>query len=238
MPDSCDAPAPRQRQRGLLYGRRRGKSLRPERARSYEAGMARHRLSLDVPCADPLGLFDAPVTRLALEIGFGGGEHLLHQLGRQGDTGFIGCEPFLNGMARLLDDGQNHAGAGRLKVHEGDAREVLAWLPDGALDIVYLLYPDPWPKLKHEKRRFMAPDTLGLLHPKMKRGAELRVASDIDVYKAGTLKAVAAHGGFASSGRDTSGPWEDWICTRYEAKALREGRVPAYFSFFASLLPD
>jgi tRNA (guanine-N7-)-methyltransferase len=141
-------------------------------------------------------------------------------------------------MARLLDDAQHHEGRGRLRVHEGDARDVIAWLPDASLDLVYLLYPDPWPKLKHEKRRFMGRDTLDLLHPKMKPRAELRVASDIDVYKATTTKAGNAHPGFEQSDRDTTAPWEDWTRTRYEAKAIREGRTPAYYSFFAKVLPQ
>ena len=233
-----DGRAPPSRTRGLLYGRRKGKSLRAVRAKAYQEGLQRHALDLSQPCGVVADLFPVPTQRLALEIGFGAGEHLLHQLGRQVDTGFIGCEPFVNGMARLLDDVSGHAGAARLRVHEGDAREVIAGLPAGCLDRVYLLYPDPWPKLRHEKRRFMGTDTLDLLHPKMKTGAELRVASDIDVYKATTLKAVGDHPGFRQDARDTARAWDDWTRTRYEAKALREGRVPAYFSFFAKLLPQ
>jgi len=232
------SPNAKERSRGLLYGRRKGKALRDNRLKAYEEGLARHALDLSAPCEDVADLFAMPTNRLALEIGFGAGEHLLHQLGRQPSTGFIGCEPFVNGMARLLDDAREHEGRKRLRVHEGDARDVIAWLPDGSLDIVYLLYPDPWPKLRHEKRRFMGVDTLNLLHPKMKEGAELRVASDIDVYKATALKAVADHGGFTTDPRDRNEPWEDWTRTRYEAKAIREGRRPAYFSFFAKLLPD
>lgn len=228
-----------ERSRGLLYGRRKGKPLRDARARAYQVGLDHHALDLSVPCNEPLTLFDSPVDRLALEIGFGAGEHLLHQISRQVDTGFIGCEPFVNGMARLLDDAQAHEGRDRLKVHEGDARDVLTWLPDGSLHQVYLLYPDPWPKLKHEKRRFMGVDALQLLFAKMRFGGELRVASDIDVYKATTLKAVAQHKGFAADdSHDPAEPWADWKRTRYEAKAIKAGRIPAYYSFFRKLLPD
>ena len=227
----------KERSRGLLYGRRKGKALREARARAYREGLTRYALDLDQPCTDRASLFSTPTERLGLEIGFGAGEHLLHQLERQETAGFIGCEPFVNGMARLLDHALGHPGRDRLRVYEGDAREVIDWLPDGTLDIVYLLYPDPWPKLKHEKRRFMGADTLGLLHPKMKQGAELRVATDIDVYKATALKAVKQHGGFDTADRDHAEPWDDWIRTRYEAKAIREGRTPAYFSFFANVLP-
>lgn len=228
-----------ERGRGLLYGRRKGKPLRDARAAAYEDGLARCAVDLSTPCQDPLALFDRPVERLAMEIGFGAGEHLLHQLGRQADTGFIGCEPFVNGMAKLLDDAQDHEGRGRLKVHEGDARDVLTWLPDGCLDQVYLLYPDPWPKQRHEKRRFMGVDTLSLLFAKMRPGAELRVASDIDAYKATTLKAVAQHQGFVQDeSHEHAHPWADWKRTRYEAKAIKAGRIPAYFSFFRKLLPD
>lgn len=225
--------------RGLLYGRRKGKPLRDARALAYKDGLARHGLDLSAPCEDPLALFDVPVERLAMEIGFGAGEHLLHQLGNQSDTGFIGCEPFVNGMAKLLDEAQGHEGRHRLKVHEGDARDVLVWLPDGCLDQVYLLYPDPWPKQKHEKRRFMGVDTLSLLFAKMRVDAELRVASDIDVYKATTLKAFAQHKGFRpDESHDSAQPWADWKRTRYEAKAIKARRIPAYFSFFRKLLPD
>lgn len=225
--------------RGLLYGRRKGKPLRDARAAAYRDGLVRCALDLSQPCDDPLTLFDAPVERLALEIGFGAGEHLLHQLERQNDTGFIGCEPFVNGMAKLLDDAQHHEGRDRLRVHEGDAREVLTWLPDGCLHHVYLLYPDPWPKMKHEKRRFMGVDTLSLLFAKMRLGGELRVASDIDAYKATTLKSVAQHDGFEQDeSHDSQEPWADWRRTRYEAKAIKAGRIPAYFSFFRKLLPD
>ena len=226
------------RARGLLYGRRKGKTLRDARAKAYEEGLARHALDLSKPCTHVGTLFSAPVEGLALEIGFGAGEHLLHQLRRQPSLGFIGCEPFVNGMARLLDDAREHEGRNRLRVHEGDAREVIAWLPDESLDLVYLLYPDPWPKLRHEKRRFMGLDTLDLLHSKMKQGAELRVASDIDVYKRTTEKAARAHAGFRDSGRDVTRPWGDWLRTRYEAKAVREGRQSAYYSFFRNVLPD
>ena len=220
------------RARGLLYGRRKGKTLRPVRRAAYEAGLARHALDLSAPCTDPRALFGAPVERVALEIGFGGGVHLLHQLGRQPDTGFLGVEPFVNGMARLLDVAAEHPGAARLRVHEGDARAVLDWLPEGCLAAAYLLYPDPWPKLRHEKRRFIAGDTPARLFRAMAPGAELRVATDIDAYKRTTLASVGGHGGFRSADRDTARPWDDWPGTRYEAKALREGRVPAYFSFF------
>lgn len=238
--DSRKAESTRnQRGRGLLYGRRKGKPLRDARALAYEEGLARHGIDLSQPCENPLTLFGVPVERLALEIGFGAGEHLLHQLDRRPDTGFIGCEPFVNGMAKMLDDAQTHEGRDRLKVHEGDAREVLAWLPDGTLHQVYLLYPDPWPKQKHEKRRFMGADTLSLLYSKMRFDAELRVASDIDAYKATTLKAVAQHKGFMrNESHDSAEPWADWTRTRYEAKAIKAGRIPAYFSFFRKLLPD
>lgn len=235
--ESADAPRG-ERARGLLFGRRKGKTLRNARARAYGEGLAHYGVNLSVPCANPTDLFAGAVASVAMEIGFGAGEHLLHQMTLQSDVGFLGCEPFVNGMAKLLDDAASHEGKDRLRVYEGDARDVLDWLPDHCLGQVYLLYPDPWPKLKHEKRRFMGVDTLNLLHTKMKPGAQLRVASDIDVYKATTLKAVGAQKGFTDSGRNHAEPWQDWTRTRYEAKAIREGRTPAYFSFFANVLPD
>lgn len=238
MPETLE-PKQVERTRGLLYGRRKGKPLRGNREQAYLSGLERHGLDLAEPCGEPLALFASPVERLAMEIGFGAGEHLLHQLDQQPATGFIGCEPFVNGMARLLDDAQHHDGRDRLRIHEGDAREVLTWLPDGCLDQVFLLYPDPWPKQRHEKRRFMGVDTLSLLFAKMKPGAQLRVASDIDAYKATTLAAVAQHKGFdRDESHDSAIPWADWKRTRYEAKAIKAGRTPAYYSFFRKLLPD
>lgn len=238
MPEASE-PRHAERARGLLYGRRKGKPLRGNRAQAYAQGLEQHGLDLTEPCGDPLQLFESTIERLALEIGFGAGEHLLHQMDQQPTTGFIGCEPFVNGMAKLLDDAQQHQGHDRLRVYEGDARDVLTWLPDGCLDQVYLLYPDPWPKQRHEKRRFMGVDTLTLLFAKMKPDAQLRVASDIDAYKATTLEAVAQHMGFRlDESHDSARPWADWKRTRYEAKAIKAGRTPAYFSFFRKLLPD
>ncbi|MEM6383349.1 MAG: tRNA (guanosine(46)-N7)-methyltransferase TrmB [Pseudomonadota bacterium] len=233
QPSSTDQDrGARERSRGLLYGRRKGKTLRANRRAAYETGQARFALDLSIPCADPRALFGQPIEALAMEIGFGGGEHLLHQLSDKPSSGFIGCEPFVNGMARLLEGACQHPGAARLRTHEGDARDVLRWLPPRCLAIVYLLYPDPWPKLRHEKRRFIAGDTLSLFARVLEVGGELRLATDIEVYKQTALKAVHADSRYRIGTRNPAEAWPDWAGTRYEAKALREGRQPSYFSFF------
>ncbi|MEM1288748.1 MAG: tRNA (guanosine(46)-N7)-methyltransferase TrmB [Pseudomonadota bacterium] len=219
-----------QRSRGLLYGRRKGKPLKPKRASAYAAGITEHQIDLSKPIKSMADMFEDPVSAVAMEIGFGAGEHLLHQLALRPDFGFIGCEPFHNGMASLIGKLVEHPDAGRVAVHEGDAREIIALLPANFLTQVFLLYPDPWPKTRHEKRRFIAGDTLTALARVMVEGSELRVATDIDVYKKTVLKAVANSPYFSLKERETWQPWADWQSTRYETKALRAGRTPSYYS--------
>ena len=219
------------RARGLLYGRRKGKPLTDTRAADYADGLARHTLDLNRPCLDdPTALFDAPVERLMLEIGFGAGEHLIHAIETDADTGFIGVEPFVNGMAKLLASMRHHPAGDRLKVHEGDARDVLQWLPDQSLSRIDLFYPDPWPKTRHITRRFVGQDTLEMMARVLKPSGLFRFASDIDAYKRWTLTHIERSPDFSLvSGGET--PFEGWPGTRYEAKALRAGRAPGYYVF-------
>ncbi|EBA12435.1 tRNA (guanosine(46)-N7)-methyltransferase TrmB [Roseobacter sp. CCS2] len=167
-----------------------------------------------------------------LEIGFGGGEHLIHMAETYRDVGLIGCEPFINGVAMLLGKIRK-ADVDNLRVHPGDVRDLFDVLPDATLSKVFLNYPDPWPKKRHHRRRFVTPEHLGPLHRVMKPGAELRVATDIKDYVRQTLEQVPAHGfeWLAERPADWRDPWTDWLSTRYEQKALREGRTPHYLTF-------
>ena len=169
---------------------------------------------------------------LWLEIGFGGGEHLVHMAGCNPDIGLIGCEPYINGVAMLLGKIRK-ADVNNLRVHPGDVRDLFDVLPDQSLAKVFLNYPDPWPKKRHHRRRFVTPEHLEPLARVIRPGAELRVATDIPDYVRQTLEQVPRHGftWLAESPADWRNPWEDWLSTRYEQKALREGRTPHYLTF-------
>ncbi|MAW89195.1 MAG: tRNA (guanosine(46)-N7)-methyltransferase TrmB [Phyllobacteriaceae bacterium] len=217
-----------------FFGRRHGKTLRPRQAESLGGTLARLRLDLASPAPQPLeSLFDVPVTAVRLEIGFGGGEHLHHEAGRFPETGFIGVEPFVNGMAKLCRqlDGEPRA---NLRLYDDDATRVLDWLPPATLSGIDLFYPDPWPKKRHWKRRFVNAANLDRFARVLKPGGRFRFASDIDTYVNWTLMHCRAHPDFrwqAQSASDWHTPYEGWPGTRYEAKAIREGRRPAYLTF-------
>jgi len=236
-------PEPPEREDGApwrnFYGRRHGKKLRPGQAALLEtrlAGLAPAGVSWeenpDRAPLDPARLF--PVARtLWLEIGFGAGEHMIAQAAANRDVGILGCEPFVNGVAMLLA-GIEREGLTNLRVHAGDARDMMDVLPEGSVGRAFLLYPDPWPKRRHWKRRFMNPDNLDQLARVMAPGADLRVATDIEDYVRHSLEQARAHPAFAWTAErpaDWREPWADWPGTRYEAKALREGRRPHYLTF-------
>ncbi|MCV2863588.1 tRNA (guanine(46)-N(7))-methyltransferase TrmB [Albidovulum sediminicola] len=217
-----------------FYGRRHGKTLRPSQ-KTYLSedletlrplGVTREDNPERQPI-DPAAIFgdDRPVW---LEVGFGGGEHLVHMAARYPAVGIIGCEPFINGVAMLLGK-IREAGATNLAVHPGDARDLMEVLPEGAVARAFLNYPDPWPKRRHHRRRFVTAEHLLPLARVMAKGAEFRVATDIPDYVRQTLKEVP-RAGFALV-RQGDVPWDDWISTRYEQKALREGRAPHYLTF-------
>jgi len=182
---------------------------------------------------DPATLFSHPTADLWFEIGFGGGEHLAWQAREHRDIGFIGCEPFENGVASLLHHAEA-AGLDNLRIEQGDARLVLARLPDASVGRLFVLFPDPWPKLRHHRRRIIGPQTLDLFARVLKDGAELRAATDDPPYAAWMLFHLRRHPAFAWTAR---GPrdWRerpaDWPQTRYEAKARSEGRSSAYLTF-------
>ena len=220
-----------------FYGRRHGKTLRPSQQVYLDedlAGLSPGAVDWDAnPDRTPLDLkslfSDRPVW---LEIGFGGGEHLVHQATENPDAGLIGCEPFINGVAMLLGK-IREAGVTNLRVHPGDVRDLFDVLPEASVARAFLLYPDPWPKKRHHRRRFVTPEHLGPLARVMAPGAELRVATDIPDYVRQTLEQVPRHGfrWTAEGPADWRDPWQDWLSTRYEQKALREGRTPHYLSF-------
>lgn len=167
-----------------------------------------------------------------LEIGFGGGEHMVHMAETYPQVEIIGCEPFINGVAMLLGK-IRRLGTQNVAVHPGDVRDLFDVLPDASIERAFLLYPDPWPKKRHHRRRFVTPEYLGPLHRVLKPGAIFRVATDIPDYVRQTLEEVPKAGfdWLAERPADWRDPWDDWISTRYEQKALREGRVPHYLTF-------
>lgn len=167
-----------------------------------------------------------------LEVGFGSGEHLVHQAVANPGVEFIGCEPFMNGVATLLGK-IRAAGVKNIAVHPGDARDLFDVLPEASLERAFLLYPDPWPKKRHHKRRFVTRQHLEPLARSLKPGAQFRVATDIPDYVRQTLEQVPRCGfeRLGEGGDDWHKPWDDWLSTRYEQKALREGRVPHYLTY-------
>lgn len=215
-----------------FFGRRKGHKLRGEQADRLERLLPALRIALDRP-VDPEALFGRPMAGLRLEIGFGGGEHLIDVATRRPDIGFIGCEPFVNGVVKLLGEIEKR-GLTNIRVHDGNAADLLPRLPAGTLDRVYLLYPDPWPKRRQRKRRFVSDVALAALARVLRSGGAFRFASDIDDYVGWTLARVAASPDFvwtAERADDWRQPYPDWPGTRYEAKAKREGRVPSYLTF-------
>jgi tRNA (guanine-N7-)-methyltransferase len=177
--------------------------------------------------------FAPAIEQVWLEIGFGGGEHLAAQARAHPQTGIIGCEPFVNGMAKLLAVVEQE-GLGNVRLWDQDATILIPQLPPACLDRVYLLYPDPWPKRRQRKRRFLSDESLVLLARAMRPGAELRFATDIDDYAGWALARMIRSRDFvwtAARPGDWRQPWNGWPSTRYEAKALSEGRVPSYLTF-------
>ena len=216
-------------QRRNLYGRRSGPKLRDGQSRALREVLPRVAAWDGASPLDPAALFPG-AGAMWLEVGFGAGEHLLAQARAHPLVGLIGCEHYLNGVARCLADIERDD-PGNVRIHKGDARDLMDALPDAGVARAFLLYPDPWPKARHHKRRFVGEENLASFARIMADGGELRVASDIPEYIDWTREALADHAAFAPVERDPLVPWEGWPGTRYEAKALREGRVPQYVSW-------
>lgn len=215
-----------------LHGRRSGRPLRQAQKARYSRALPAFALDL-ADLRDPWRLFPSSIAELRLEIGFGAGEHLARRAEDNPAAGFIGCEPFRNGVAKMLERLEATA-LRNVRLFCGDATLVLARLPPATLSGVDLLYPDPWPKRRQRKRRFVSDESLARLAAVMRSGAELRFATDIDDYAGWTLACVLRSGAFAwpaESAADWRLPWAQWGSTRYEAKALREGRQPVYLTF-------
>lgn len=216
------------------YGRRKARPLSQRKDRLLDELLPRLRLPLATPAPSPLAsLFAQPVSDVWLEIGFGSGEHLAWQAGHHPDVGCIGCEPFINGVASLLGRIED-SGLKTVRIHDGDAREVLDWLPEASMGRAFVLFPDPWPKKRHLKRRLLSPETVAQLGRVLRSGGELRFATDNGDYAGQALSLFLESGAFqwlAESAKDWRERPADWPETRYERKALAAGRKPAYLSF-------
>jgi tRNA (guanine-N7-)-methyltransferase len=217
-----------------LYGRRKGKKLR-----TYQAGLVSETLpQLSIDCSNPIepaALFSEKRDEFRMEIGFGGAEHLVHEADHHRAIGYIGCEPFINGVAKLLSQVEEKE-LTNIRLHHGDAGEVLLRLPDACLTRVDVLYPDPWPQWRQRKRRFLSEQNIDEIARGLKRGSVFRFATDIDDYAGWVLARVLKSPQWkwqeAQTGvRPWQQAWDHWPSTRYEAKAFREGRKPAYFTF-------
>ena len=207
--------------------------MRARQAALFDTLLPRLALDLTKPApADLRTLFDG-VDDVRLESGFGGGEHLIAEAERHPRTGFIGVEPFVNGMAKALAAIEERK-LRNIRLHHGDATDLLAWLPAAGLARVDLLYPDPWPKRRHWKRRFVQDASVAQIARILRRDGEFRFASDIPDYVAWTLLRLMRSPDFgwtAEQADDWRLPWPGFTSTRYEAKAKREGRVPCYLIF-------
>jgi tRNA (guanine-N7-)-methyltransferase len=229
-----DLGADADRRDAAFFGRRKGRPLRSRQAELTGTLLPKLALQLASPApADLSGLFPFRPDVIRLEIGFGGGEHLVHRAGEAPDIGFIGVEPYLNGMAKALASIER-TGIANVRLCQADAVQVLDWLPTASLDRISLLYPDPWPKKRHWKRRFVGPDNLARFARVLRPGGSFHFASDIESYVDWTLWHTRRQPTFrwtAARAADWREPFAGWPGTRYEAKALREGRTPAYIAF-------
>jgi tRNA (guanine-N7-)-methyltransferase len=217
-----------------LYGRRKAKPLRPRQRQLIDDLLPS--LRIDLPPEgefQPQAIFSQTPDDVWLEIGFGGGEHLAELAAAHPHIGFIGAEPFLNGVAKLLlaiaeKDLSN------IRILDADVRPLLDRLSSASIGRIYVLYPDPWPKRRHAKRRLLDQATVLEMQRVMKPGAELRLATDSPDYAAWALATLSRHGGFewlAETARDWREPPSGWTVTRYESKARGQGRTPLYFAF-------
>ncbi len=215
---------------GRLYGRRKGRPLRVRKGRLMEELLPRLeiRLAGGRGALDPRGLFEEAVGALWLEIGFGGGEHLAALAGQNPQVGFIGCEPFVNGVASLLDHIDRDS-LKNIRIFPDDARLLLEAMPDNVIDRCFVLFPDPWPKARHAERRFIGPANLARLARVLAPGAELCLATDHMSLAAWMKACLGRADSFAGLQVSTIAP-ADWIPTRYEQKAIKAGRAPTYFS--------
>jgi tRNA (guanine-N7-)-methyltransferase len=224
----------KKRPQRAFFGRRKGHALKPRQAVLFDSLLPQ--LALDLgkpPPADLRMLFANAVESVRLEIGFGGAEHLIAEAKAHPQTGFVGTDAFVNSIAKALA-AINDSALSNIRIYFGDASELIDWLPRGQLSRIDLLYPDPWPKRRHWKRRFIQDESLTRLARILQRGGELRFATDISDYAAYALVRILRSNDFgwtAERANDWRTPWPGFSGTRYETKAKREGRKPAYFIF-------
>jgi tRNA (guanine-N7-)-methyltransferase len=236
-PDDQDTPpedgAPAHA-RGSFFGRKKGHKLRNHQA-DLIGNLLPH-LALDIGSGAPAHLaelFEGEIDDVRLEIGFGGGEHLIAEAQAFPHIGFIGCEPYVNGMAKILTQIEA-LNIPNIRLYAGDAAELLAWAPPQSMARIDLIHPDPWPKRRHWKRRFVQDATVAAMARIIKAGGEFRFVSDIDDYCAWTLLHLLRSSDFlwtAERAIDWRQPWDGYTMTRYGRKAEREGRVAAYLRF-------
>jgi tRNA (guanine-N7-)-methyltransferase len=217
-----------------FFGRRKGHKLRKKQAELIDTLLPRLAIDVAHPApAELTALFALPVRELALEIGFGGGENLIAQAGAQQAMGFIGVEPFINGMAKALA-AIEAAGLRNIRLHFDDATSLIAWLPAASLMRIELIHPDPWPKRRHWKRRFVQHATIAQFARILRRGGEVRFVTDVADYAAWTLRHFIQSAEFewtAQRADDWRHAWPDFAGTRYHAKAARAQRPPCFLVF-------
>ncbi len=217
-----------------FFGRRKGHKLRPRQAELFQTLLPR--LALDLTCPAPTrlaSLFPEPVTAVCLEIGFGGGEAMLAEAKATPHIGFIGVEPFVNGMAKALS-GIETQRLQNIRLHYDDALPLIAWLPNSSLTRIDLIHPDPWPKRRHWKRRFVQDEMIGQLARILRPDGEFRFVTDIAAYAAWTLQRLLRSPDFdwmAQCADDWRNPWPGFTATRYHAKAAREQRSSCFLVF-------
>jgi tRNA (guanine-N7-)-methyltransferase len=217
-----------------FFGRRKGHKLRPHQAQLIDTLLPQ--LAIDLGQSAPAALnmlFPAPVTDVHLEIGFGGGESMIAQALQQPQNGFIGVEPFVNGMAKALAVIEHHK-LRNIRLHFDDAVNLIAWLPENSLARIDLLHPDPWPKRRHWKRRFVQDAMVPQLGRILRPGGEFRFVTDIADYAAWTLQRLIRSTAFewtAECADDWRNPWPGFSTTRYNAKAIREERTACFLIF-------
>jgi tRNA (guanine-N7-)-methyltransferase len=224
---------PSHKQTGAFFGRRKGHPLRAHQAALFDTLLPRLALDPGKPAPADLRTLFGDVDDVRLESGFGGGEHLIAEATQHPRTGFIGIEPFVNGMAKALAAIEARK-LTNIRLHHGDATDLFDWLPPASLSRFDLLYPDPWPKRRHWKRRFVQDKSIAAIARIVRRGGEFRFASDIPDYVAWTLLRFLRSPDFVWSAEradDWRLPWPGFSGTRYEAKAKREGRTPCYLMF-------
>lgn len=216
----------------LVYGRRRGRPLRVRKSHLMEDYFPRVKLNLTEGAPFDVAAVFAPQTPTAvwLEVGFGGGEHLAAQAQAHPDYGLIGCEPFVNGVASLLDHLEREQ-IENVRVYDDDARRVFDLLPDASLGRVFVLFADPWPKKRHADRRFIGPENLARIARVLKNGGMLRLASDHPILVDWMRGQMAAHTHIFACTHDSTMPPDDWVPTRYQEKAVAAGRVPVFMDF-------